>query len=203
MTISDETEKKIDAFAQEQSRYYLDRTQMTYWEKAQAKVDKTRRKAGAKAAKFKMRSDQAQEAQEDLQTYMNDFIEDLLEQGVSEEEAYERAAKELAHDSKTSMTDDLYEHYAEKFYDQFNAFGDFGGFGSEEGGVGSGAVIGLYYSGGVIVGAIVGALIGIILGFLFFSGLFWVGAIVGFFAGAALGVGFAMLAQARAINKHR
>ncbi|MCL2826435.1 MAG: hypothetical protein FWD72_03415, partial [Eggerthellaceae bacterium] len=152
MTITDETKRQIEEFAQEQSRYYLDRTQMTYWEKAQAKADKTKRKAEAKAAKFKVHSTQAQEAQDDLSAYMSDFIEDLLIQGVSEEEAYQRACEELAHDAKTTMADDVYSHYAEKFYDQFNPFAFMGDSGSQDAGAFVGAASGLYYSGCILVG---------------------------------------------------
>jgi len=211
MTISDETGKRVAEFAQEQSRHYLDRTQMTYWEKAQAKVDKTKRKAEAKAAKFKMRSAQAQDAQDDLAGYMTDFIEDLVAQGMAEEEAYARACTEFAHDSKTSAADDLYEHYAEKYYDQFsdqfsenyNPVGFMGGWGTEAGNGFMGSAAGLYYSGCSIVGIILGALIGTVLGFVFFPGLCGVGSIVGFLAGAVGGVGVAMLLHAHALNKPR
>ncbi|MCL1799443.1 MAG: hypothetical protein FWG23_06880 [Eggerthellaceae bacterium] len=205
MTITDETKQRIDEFAKEQSRHYLDRAKMTYWEKAQAKVDRTRHKARAKAERFKMRSVQAEEAQKDLSAYMGDFVEDLLSQGIDEDAAYQRARKELAHDSGTPCADDLYGRYAEKYYDhygQVGAWGLFGIEGPEDMGGPAGMVTGLYYSGCVLVGSVLGAVLGVVVGFLFFPNLFWIGAVVGFLAGAVLGVGAAMLLQARALTRH-
>ncbi|MCL2632639.1 MAG: hypothetical protein FWD45_06110, partial [Coriobacteriia bacterium] len=121
-SLSQITEQQITEFAREQSRYYLDRAQMTYWEKLQDKADRTRNKASLKLNRFKLRSAQSEESQADLTAYMIDFVADLVSQGASEEEAFDRARKELAHDSGSALADDLYELYSQQYFDPADGY---------------------------------------------------------------------------------
>ncbi|MDR2957501.1 MAG: hypothetical protein LBU61_04885 [Coriobacteriales bacterium] len=192
-------QERINQYAREQSRYYLDRAEMTYWEKIQDKADRTRRKLSRKLDRLKLQSVQSAESQVDLSAYITDYINDLVSQGLELEMAFQQAIRELAYDSGSSDALELSEYYAA-------IFGNLHGKEWPEdsalyGFVGSG--YGLYYSGGVIIGCILGALFGFVTGLIFFSSWFWLTAIIGFFAGAVFGVGCAMLLHARALQKRR
>ena len=50
MSFSNETQEKVQQFAQEQSTRYLETAEMTYMEKLCAKAQQTRRKANGKRA---------------------------------------------------------------------------------------------------------------------------------------------------------
>jgi len=221
MTISEETKKRIEDFSREQSRFYLDRAHMTYWEKLQDKAEKTQRKVADKAAQFKFRSQQSEEAQGDLMLYMNDFVEDLLSQGVPEEEAFERARRELACDSGTNAALDLQDLYAEKmlgfepldshaneaagFLDDTGAPRSHGKQGAVARTLISGMIIGLLFASFTILGVIIGALIGFLGsgGIPTFLAGGWIATIIGLVVGAVIGIGLALLGMAIVIAARR
>jgi len=103
-------------FAKEQSQYYLDEAEMTYLERLRRKTGQALNRIAAKLAKFKGRSAMAQEAQNDLILYMSDYMKDLMEKGLSEEEAFERAKEELAYRSESARSADLHERFA-RYYE--------------------------------------------------------------------------------------
>ena len=192
-----ELQKRIEQFSREQSHYYLDRAQMTYWEKLQDKVERTRGKVSHKLDRFKLRSNQSMESQADLTTYMTDFVNDLMAQGLSADEAYAQAAQELAYNSGSNRADELSDRYYHEYFSTFEQmeWQDLIPNGS------SAIGFGLYYSGGVLVGSVLGALIGLLIGLNFFVELFWVAVIIGLLSGAIFGVGCAMLIHAHALRK--
>ena len=190
--ISSETQRRIDGFAREQSRHYLDRAGMTYWEKLGDKVERTRGKAGRKLARLRLRSPQSLDSEADLSAYMGDFIADLMAQGLSEEQAFQQATAELAYDSGSEESDDLADLYRQRFLEAWEQDWD--------GGLPPGAGYGLYYSGCSLVGLVTGAAAGFYTGLVCFSGWLWLAAAVGGLAGAVLGIGCAMLLHARALR---
>src|SRR5690606_27396664 len=112
MSFSRETVEKINKFAKEQSQHYLEEAEMTYMEKLRRKSDQTKGKIMAKLAKFKSHSDTALEAQNDMILYMSDYMKDLIAEGLSEQEAFEHAKKELQFRSETEKSADLQERFA-------------------------------------------------------------------------------------------
>jgi hypothetical protein len=190
MTLSNETQSRISEFAKDQSHHYLDAAQMTYLEKLQRKMRTTKHKATRKLNRFKSRSEQSIEAHDDMTLYMNDYVEDLISQGLSEEEAFSKAQADLAHDSDSDLATDIQERYVNQLTEYF-AHQD----------PSLQEAIGLYYAAGVLIGLVLGTLAGLAVGLLYLGDLFWIGAIVGFVAGLLLGVGVAMLFNARALNK--
>jgi len=221
MTISDETKKRIEDFSREQSRFYLDRAHMTYWEKLQSKAEQTQRKVVQKASQFKFRSQQSEEAQGDLMLYMNDFVEDLIAQGATEDEAFARARRELACDSGTNAALNLQDLYAEKIFgfEPFDVFGnEMPGFmggtdmthsqgtrGAVTHTLLSGMIIGFLFAGFTILGVIVGALIGFLGsgGIPEFLADGWIATIIGLVVGAVIGVGLALLCSALVVALRR
>ncbi|MDR2493489.1 MAG: hypothetical protein LBD25_08560 [Coriobacteriales bacterium] len=202
MAVSEATKKQIEEFSREQAHHYLDRAELTYWEKLHDKAERTRRKVSRKAARFKSRSDQSIEAQGDRMVYMNDFVEDLMSKGASEAEAFEQARSELVYDSGSERAADVSEQYVERYFD-FPGCLDGSAFGGERGNSDRGALyaaIGMYYSGSVLVSCILGAAVGLAVGMAVLDTWFWVGPIVGLVAGAVFGVGVAMLLHARALR---
>lgn len=214
MTISNETSKRIEDFSRDQSRHYLDRAHMTYWEKLQDKASRTHRKVSNKAARFKLRSAQSEEAQGDLTVYMHDFMEDLMAKGATEEEAFEQARQELAYDSGSSTSNDLQDLYAQKLeeleargYSPEFVDGIMGHMGLWDNGGDSGepanrryqlnSAIGMFYAGFPPIGLAVGGLVGFLTsgGVPAFLHDGWIYTLVGLVVGAVIGAGIAMICQ--------
>jgi len=212
MTVSNETRKRIEDFSREQSRYYLDRAHMTYWEKLQNKAEQTQRKVAKKAERFKFRSQQSEEAQGDLMLYMNDFMEDLIAQGATEEEAFEQARKELACGSGSNAAMSLQDRYAERLYDYgvygedqpFSEFMDYTDALDGNTNSRSAARVRMTVSIGLLFGGFppIGAVVGVLIGFLGSGGVDgfltggWIYTLIGLVAGAVVGVGIAMICVA-------
>ncbi|MEK4496014.1 hypothetical protein [Ureibacillus sp. FSL W8-0352] len=89
MNFSDEMKGKIKQFAKEQSQYYLEEAEMTYLEKLKYKTGQIRSRVTSKLSKLKSQSNMSMEAQNDMILYMKD----LIEEGLSEQEAFERRRK--------------------------------------------------------------------------------------------------------------
>ena len=118
MNFSEETQKKIDRFAKEQSKYYLEVAEMTYMEKLRSKVNQTKLKVIKKLSKFKNDSDYSIEAQNDMIIYMSDYMNDLISKGMAEQEAFEKAKEDLTVSSDSDYNEKLMEqiqqHYANR-----------------------------------------------------------------------------------------
>jgi hypothetical protein len=183
MSFSRETTEKIRAFAREQSRHYLEQAEMTYLENLRRKSSRTKSRVLAKLAKFKSRSETAVEAENDLVLYMSDYMNDLMAEGLSEEEAFERAKNDLQYRSDTEKSADLRERIS-SYYETLDP-----------------AVyeaIGLFYAGFLFFGGTVGALAGLAAGGgrgAFLAGG-WIDTLIGVADGGAIGIGFGLISHA-------
>jgi len=183
MNFSDEIREKIKQFAREQSRYYLEEAEMTYMEKLQQKIGKTKSRFIDKLSKLKSRSNMSLDIQNDLILYMSDYMKDLMEKGLSEQEAFERAKEELKYSSESTRTSDLQDRFAE-YYKNYDPV-DY-------------EVIGLFIAGFMFLGLSIGALSGFIASGgreMFLSGG-WIDTLIGGVAGTIIGLGLGQIAHA-------
>lgn len=188
MNFSEETKEKIKQFAKEQSKYYLEEVEMTYLEQLRQKTGQMKSKFLEKFAKLKSRSDISIEAENDMILYMSDYMKDLMESGLSEQEALERAKKELQFRSDTVQSDDLQKRFA-KYYENCHST-DL-------------EIIGLFYGGFLFFGLSIGALIGFILGGgkeMFLSGG-WLETMIGAAVGTMIGIGMGQISNALVLLK--
>jgi hypothetical protein len=190
VTFSQEIKDKMVQFAKEQSQYYLDEAEMTYLEKLRRKTGQTRSKIAAKLAKFKGRSETALEAQNDLLLYMSDYMKDLMEKGLSEEEAFERAKEELEYRSESERSADLHERFARYYENRDPAEYE---------------AIGLFYAGFLFFGVSIGALIGYLGGggrevFLTDG---WIDTAIGAAVGTVIGLGAGLISNAVIVLKKK
>ncbi len=190
MSFSHEIKEKINQFAKEQSQHYLEEAEMTYMEKLRRKTYQTKSKIMAKLAKLKSRSETSLEAQNDMILYMSDYMNDLIAEGLSEREAFERAKEELKFRSETVKSADLQERFAEYFENRNPA--DY-------------EAIGLFYAGFMFFGLSIGAL----AGFLdsggretFLSGG-WINTLIGVIVGIIIGMGLGLISNAIIVLKKK
>ena len=183
MSFSHETQKKIEQFASEQSQHYIEEAEMTYLEKLRAKAGQTRHKIGKKMARFKSRSDQALEARGDMILYMSDYMNDLVSQGLSEQEAFERAQEKLSTSGDSDFHADLQERM-QQYYESYNP-ADY-------------EAIGLIYGGFTVLGIAVGTLVGFLAsgGVPAFLREGWIYTVAGLGIGTLIGVGLGMVGHA-------
>ncbi|MCL2773321.1 MAG: hypothetical protein FWD71_08205 [Oscillospiraceae bacterium] len=182
MSISNETKQKINKFAEEQSQNYLENTEMTYMEKLRKKASGTKNKVGAKMAKLKSHSEKGLEVRDDMILYMSDYINDLISQGMSEKEAFDKASAEMEAAGKTESGENGDLHDRIKEYYSAKAPEDY-------------ANEGMFYGGLPTIGIVIGGLIGYITGggrTEFLNGG-WIDMLVGILSGAVLGAGLAMV----------
>lgn len=190
MSFSKETQQKINQFAKEQSQHYLDAAEMTYMEKLRKKTEQTKQKAGRKLARFKNRSDQALEAQDDMILYMSDYISDLMTNGMTEQEAFDKAKEQLAASGESELHNDIQERFRE-YYENRDLAAD--------------EAIGLFYAGFAIIGLVGGALVGYITSGgrqEFLSGGF-IDTLIGTFVGLLIGTGLALISHAIITGRKR
>ncbi|MBK3496324.1 hypothetical protein JFL43_15930 [Viridibacillus sp. YIM B01967] len=181
MTISKDTKQKVNQFVKQNTQLNVtDSEELTYFEQLAFHANKTLGEAKKTAAKFKWTSQKNQEAQEDLKSYMADYIHDLVvEDGLSEADAFEKAKASFAvenPDNPMLESNAKWLHYYEPNVEE---------------------AIGLYYGAFMFIGLTLGALLGVILqmvvlkegiGLLFFI-------ITGI--GLMLGLGCGMLKNAK------
>ncbi len=182
--------EKIKQFAKEQSQYYLEEAEMTYLEKLQHQIGQTKRKVTNKLSKLKTRSNVSIDVQNDLILYMSDYMNDLMENGVSEQEAFERAKEELKFQSETTRSSDLKDKFVE-YYENFNPADH--------------EAIGLFYAGFMFFGISVGGLIGFIASGgrdLFLSGG-WIDTLIGTAVGGIIGIGLGLISNAIIVLKKK
>ena len=182
MSFNYETQEKINQFAKEQAQNYLQDAEMTYIERLRRKSGQTKQKIIRKLAMFKGQSYKGLEAQNDLIIYMTDYMNDLLSQGLSEQEAYDKASEALKFSSDTEQVADLGErfqqYYATIAPSEYEA-------------------IGLFHGGFMFIGLVVGGLIGYISsgGRFAFLGGGWIDTLIGIAAGFIIGLGCGIICQ--------
>ncbi|MCL2462547.1 MAG: hypothetical protein FWF44_07770 [Defluviitaleaceae bacterium] len=182
MSFSNDTQQKMDEFAREQSRRYLDKAEMTYMEKLREKAGGAKRKAAAKLARFKGSSERGKEAYNDMVLYMSDYMNDLIAQGMPEKEAFEQARAEMAVSDADDRREELREHF-NRYYGENSAEYE---------------TIGLFYAGFSSLGLFVGALTGYAQsgGRLAFLGGGWIDTIIGAVIGVLIGTALGQVAHA-------
>lgn len=183
MSFRRETLDQIRKFAKEQSQHYLDEAEMTYMERLRRKTGQTRDKIMSKLAKFKGRSETALEAQNDMILYMSDYMKDLMAEGLSEQEAFERAKKDLEFRSDSAKSADLQDRFA-AYYENLDPADH--------------EAVGLFYAGFLFFGVAVGGLTGFLGGGgreAFLSGG-WVDTLIGIAVGGTIGIGCGLISNA-------
>jgi len=190
MNLSDEIMEEIKRFAKEQSQYYLDEAEMTYLEKLRLKTGQIKNSFTAKLAKLKSRSDLSIEAQSDMILYICDYMKDLMEQGLSEQEAFERAKEEFRFRSNTAKSADLQERFAEYYKNRNPA--DY-------------EAIGLFYAGFLFFGLAIGTLIGFLdsggRDMFLYGG--WIDTLIGLVFGGVIGLGSGLISHAIIVLKNK
>ncbi|WP_210608080.1 hypothetical protein [Priestia flexa] len=188
MALSKDTTQKINHFVKQNTQLNTtDTDDLTYFEQLAFHTTKTLEEAKKTAAKFKWTSKKNQEAQEDLTSYMSDYIQDLVaEEGLSENDAFEKAKATFAVENPENP---LLESNA-KWLRHFEP-------NVEE-------AIGLYYAAFMFIGLTLGALVGVILQMVVLKQgiglLFFILTGIGFM----LGLAFGMLKNAKiSLNQSR
>ncbi|WP_019850194.1 hypothetical protein [Desulfitobacterium sp. PCE1] len=183
MSFSKEIREKINQFAKEQSQHYLEEAEMTYLEKLRRKTGETKSKVTVKLAKLKNRSERALEAQNDMILYMSDYMNDLIAEGYSEQEAFKRAKEELRFRSETAKSADLQERFAE-YYLNLNP-ADY-------------EAVGLFYAGFLFFGIAIGTLTGFLGsgGRAMFLAGGWIDTLIGTAVGITVGIALGLISNA-------
>lgn len=183
MSFSKEIREKIYQFAKEQSQHYLEEAEMTYLEKLRRKTGETKSKVTAKLAKLKNRSERALEAQNDMILYMSDYMNDLIAEGYSEQEAFKRAKEELRFRSETAKSADLQERFTE-YYLNLNP-ADY-------------EAVGLFYAGFLFFGIAIGTLTGFLGsgGRAMFLAGGWIDTLIGTAVGITVGIALGLISNA-------
>lgn len=182
MGLSPEMKEKITQFAKEQAPHYLEEAEMTYMEKLRQKAGQARNKIVTKLAKLKNRSQASFEAQNYMMLYMSDYMKDLMAEGLSEQEAFERAKVDLTFRSDTAKSADLQARFAAYIENRDPA--DY-------------EAIGLFYAGFMFFGVSVGALAGFLGGGgreMFLSGG-WIDTVIGTIVGGTIGMGSGLISN--------
>lgn len=183
MSFSHETREKIRQFAREQAQHYLEEAEMTYLEKLRRKTGQTKQKIGRKLARFKVSSEQGREAENDMILYMSDYMNDLMSQGLSEREAFEKAKAELLAPGNADRHADLHERFRQYYEERDPA--DY-------------EAIGLFYAGFLFIGVVAGTLVGYVTsgGRPEFLDGGWIDTLVGTGSGALLGIALGLISNA-------
>ena len=196
MSIGEETKRKMGEFAAEQSRLYLDDAELSYREKLWRKGRQAREKMAARVDRFRKTSRKSDDARDDMVIYMADFIDDLTSQGLSEEEAFEKAKEQLTFQNETQHGRTLKEKFADYYRDMPP---------------GAHEAIGLYYAGFMLLCGILGGIAGtfVPLGILteaswpwmYSETVRWWPVIVSAALGAGIGLALAMIKHASIVRK--
>ncbi|MDQ0268382.1 hypothetical protein [Cytobacillus purgationiresistens] len=178
MTLKKETELKIQKYIKQNTNLVAS-DELTYFEKLALHTNEKWMEAKRTAAKFKWTSQKNKEAQEDLMSYMSDYIEDCIMNGFSEEDAFEKAKVTFAVENPNNpllKSDAEWLHHFDPNVAE---------------------AIGLYYAASMFIGLTSGALLGVILQMVILEEsigvLFFIVTGIGFIAG----LGFGLLKNAK------
>jgi len=174
-------EKMVERVARKAG--YTGTENMTYKELLQAKLDQKRGKVKNKADKYRRKLSMKpsnSDFAEEIKTYLQEGVVDLMKDGSSEEAALEITLKKFD------------EAELNQSFDEFAKA--FGGFGVQEymteWYANNGEAIGLFYAAFVVLGMTLGALGGYLLGHT------WQNTLIGLSAGLFSGVGLGLLSNA-------
>ena len=155
---------------------------MTYMEKLRRKSGQTKDKIGKKLSRFKGCSDKGLEAQNDMALYMSDYVNDLISQGLTEQEAFEKASEVLKSDSGTEQSTD-FTRWMQAHIENHDP--------AEQ------ETIGVFYGGFTVIGLTVGGLIGFLSsgGRLSFLCGGWIDTLIGIGTGILIGTGLGLISH--------
>ncbi|WP_251862325.1 hypothetical protein [Clostridium sp. Marseille-Q2269] len=152
---------------------------MTYFEILGLKANDTINKAKKEVGKFKISSKKHEEETEELAGYMTDYIEDLVNQGYSEEDALQK--DKIDFEVQNPENPLLKDEYCEKLQHYIESMDP----ATQE-------AIGLIYGSRLFIGVVVGGITGVLGQILFNSHIFgpilWIMLGLGFMLGLALGM---------------
>lgn len=186
--LSRESMGSIDALVERVARKagYTGKEDMTYKEHLQAKYEQKRDKLQSKVDKYKhklsLRPSRGADFSEEIRTYLQDGLADLMQEGHTEEEAL-RITMEKFDEAELKGS-----------FDEFAK--EFEGFGMEEymhhgqWYTKNGESIGLFYAAFTVFGLTFGALAGYLIGHT------WITAVIGLVVGLFTGVGCGLLSNA-------
>jgi hypothetical protein len=190
VNFNQETRKKIEQFAKEQSQYYLQEAEMTYMEKLRQEIGRGKKKVRSALGKLRSRSEASLEAENDMVLYMSDYMNDLIAEGLSEQEAFERAKDELKFRSETEKSADLQERFAR--YIESRDPADY-------------EAIGLFYAAFIFLGVSIGGFIGFLSsgGRMMFLASGWIDTLIGTGVGLGIGLGLGLISNAILVLRNR
>jgi hypothetical protein len=151
-------------------------------EKLRRKSGQTKHKIARKLARFKRQSGQGLEVQNDMTLYMTDYMNDLLSQGLSEQEAFEKASEAMRFAGESEQAAELEERFRQ-YYENRDPAAD--------------EAIGVFYGGFMLIGMVSGGVIAYLSGggrMAFLSGG-WIDTIIGVAIGLFIGVGTGMISH--------
>lgn len=181
--LSHEASEKIDKMVERVARKagYTGRENMTYKELLQAKFEQKKNKLEHKfnkyRHKFSMKSTN-KDFSEEIKTYLQDGLADLMNEGYSEEEALKLTMEKFDEAELNESFDDFVEAFGGFGMKNYNEIANWY---SKEG-----EAIGLFYAAFTVLGIGIGALTGYILGHTLVNTLIGTG--IGFFIGVGLGL---------------
>lgn len=180
MTISDETNKKIEHFAAEAVKLTLSKEDLSYFERFELKMKDIQKKAQ------KNFWPNREEDKLELEQYMKEYIEELMQvEGLSEEDAFCKAQASFSVDRPFSEQE-IYEKERKEYYQNMDPA-------LEE-------QIGLTYGSMVLLGIVLGAILGIIIQIWYNGQIIGVVLISMLCLGLLLGVAIGLAKHAKIIS---
>jgi len=188
MELGKETIENIEKFATKEATEILNNSELSIFERLTKKGNQTKGNFVKNVSKLKVRSNETKEAIEELRAYMEEYIKDMINHGVSEEVAFEMAKEKIAAEKEKDYEDEVTEKYKE-YYNNID-------MARQE-------ALGLYFAGFTLLGITVGSIIGLLLGLTVFEKSFWITFGVSIGLGTLMGISMAMLKNAAIIMKDK
>lgn len=183
MSITQEIQDKVKLFAKEQAPLYLEMAGKVHSEKVPVETNCAKKKLCEKVSHLVTGDDGVAEAEKEIAAHMAGYMEELIEGGMPEQEAFDRAKEELAVTSVSEPRSSMQEGY-EICYESFEHAGTCNAL--------------LVNVGSLAAGAIIGGTIGFMRSRrrTALSRGIWAATSIGAFAGALAGIGIGHLGYA-------
>lgn len=182
--------KQIEKLADNLARTSLKKEEMTYFEILSQKTNTSMHKVKKTIGKLKRNSKNYNDSKEELSSYLQDYVEDLLQAGYSEVDALEKAkvAFEVQNPDNPLLTDEKYQDWQEYHESLSPAIQE---------------AIGLAYGSCTLIGMVLGTILGIFAQILY-NGYFygWLLVIL-IVLGLLLGVSVGMAKHAKLIKENQ
>lgn len=181
--ISEKMKEKISKLALRYVKTQADTCDLTYLERISTKVEKAKEKALHQAQKFTPTSKSVEEEADELNGYLLQYIENLVEaEGLSEEDALARAVAEFEIKEPDAQTKEL-----EAYYQHFDPA-------TQE-------VVGLMYASRILVFGVIGAMLGLAGQYLFDHKILGLIFVLMIFFGILFGTGVALSDHSKIVSQ--